>query len=224
MNFNAYKEKFNFFKSILPENAHIVECGAHYGEDTIRFLYTLPQCTITAFECDPRNYAILHKHLSKEPRCHLHPCALGNENKTTIFYQAYKDEELQDKYKWIGINDFKEHKLGNSGSSSLKKSSRSDLVNSQEILVNMRTLDSYKLSRIDLLWIDVQGAEKDLLKGSKKTLQHTKYIWIECDELTYEDAMTEKETKQFLETLNFKCVKKDKKDLLFINNGFKENN
>ncbi len=217
MNFEAYKEKFQFFKELLPENAHIVECGAHYGEDTIRFLHTLPKCRITAFECDPRNYKIIHKHLKDELRCTLYPCALGKENKTTIFYQAFKEEPLQDKYQWIGQEDHLRYNLGNSGSSSLKKSKRKDLAGSKEIFVCLKTLDSFNLGTIDLLWIDVQGAEKDVLLGAKKTLNNVRYIWLECDEMTYEDAMTENETKQFLKELGFKFLKKDKKDLLFIN-------
>ena len=215
MDYSKYKAKFEFLKRLLPENPVIVECGAHYGEDTIRFLHTFSGCHIHAFECDPRNLAIIRKHLSLEQRCSINPIALGKQNGTMPFYQAFKSEPLQKKYEWIGSEDFESLRLGNSGSSSLKKSSRPDLTNSKTIEVPVTTLDSYAYERVDLLWIDVQGAEKDLLEGASNTLSKTKHIWIEAGETTYQDAMTIKETKQLLNEHGFQFIKKDKNDLLF---------
>ena len=49
--------------------------------------------------------------------------------------------------------------------------------------ISSKTLDDIfmdcKLTNIDLLKIDVQGAEHLVINGGKKTLENTRYIWIE---------------------------------------------
>ena len=58
-----------------------------------------------------------------------------------------------------------------------------DMAVAEKISVQVSTLDQLtatsKLERIDLLKIDVQGAERELLRGARKTMGNTKYIQIE---------------------------------------------
>lgn len=37
------------------------------------------------------------------------------------------------------------------------------------------------LSKIDLLWVDIQGAERDMIEGGSKALSHTRYLFIETE-------------------------------------------
>jgi FkbM family methyltransferase len=37
------------------------------------------------------------------------------------------------------------------------------------------------LSRIDLLWCDIQGAERDMIEGGRATLRKTRYMMIEAE-------------------------------------------
>jgi len=37
------------------------------------------------------------------------------------------------------------------------------------------------LSRIDLLWVDIQGAERDMIAGGQGALQRTRYLFIEVE-------------------------------------------
>ena len=44
------------------------------------------------------------------------------------------------------------------------------------------------------MWIDVQGAEKEVLKGAKSLLSKTRYVWIEYGEVEYDGGMSLTET------------------------------
>lgn len=37
------------------------------------------------------------------------------------------------------------------------------------------------LRHIDLLWVDIQGAERDMIEGGRKTLETTKYLFMEAE-------------------------------------------
>lgn len=54
-------------------------------------------------------------------------------------------------------------------------------------MVQTITLDTLfeweKLDRIDLLWVDIQGAEKDMLAGGTKALEKTRYIFMEAEDI-----------------------------------------
>jgi FkbM family methyltransferase len=47
------------------------------------------------------------------------------------------------------------------------------------------TLDSVaretQLDRIDLLWVDIQGAERDMIAGGRHALSRTRYMMIEAE-------------------------------------------
>ena len=54
-------------------------------------------------------------------------------------------------------------------------------------LVRCYTLDELfldqQLSKIDLLWVDIQGAEREMIQGGKWTLLFTRYLFIEAEEV-----------------------------------------
>ena len=58
-----------------------------------------------------------------------------------------------------------------------------DMAAAEKISVRVTTLDqlaaALKLDHIDLLKIDVQGAERELLRGAEKALRNTKYVQVE---------------------------------------------
>ena len=109
-----YKKKFDVFKVILDKpNPIIVEIGAHYGEDSVRFVETFKDAKVYCFEPDPRNIAIFKKHVNDE-RIKLFEYALSNEEGEAQFYQSFQDYERLDvpeKYDWISYEDYQKHKL-----------------------------------------------------------------------------------------------------------------
>jgi FkbM family methyltransferase len=59
----------------------------------------------------------------------------------------------------------------------------------------------------DLIKIDVQGAEKDIMKGGIETLKKAKYLIVEMQHTDYnKDAPHYDETGQWLERLGWKCI------------------
>ena len=102
-----YGEKFNMFKSIIKKNNPvIIEIGAHYGEDTLRFLETFKNPMIYCFEPDPRNIMIFKKYINNK-KIKLFEYALSNEEGTADFYLShdYKSENVPQKYDWISLED-----------------------------------------------------------------------------------------------------------------------
>ncbi len=126
------------------------------------------------------------------------------------FYQSFNPSEtsVPEKYDWISDQDYKDCKLGNSGSSSLKKGYGRTLEESIEVdVVRFDTWHTENnIGLIDLAWIDVQGAEKDVLDGMGETINKIKYIWIEYGETEYEDAMTRSETIELLTNKGYRIV------------------
>jgi FkbM family methyltransferase len=56
-----------------------------------------------------------------------------------------------------------------------------------------------KLDRIDILYVDIHGAEKDMVAQGQKALKHTKYLFIEAvDCRMYEGAATSNELQAML--------------------------
>jgi FkbM family methyltransferase len=45
------------------------------------------------------------------------------------------------------------------------------------------------LSKIDLLWVDVQGAERDMIAGGRKALSHTRFLFMETEDREVYEGM-----------------------------------
>ena len=221
-----YKAKFDFLKKIIPkDNPVVVEIGAHYGEDSLRFLETFPQITLHCFEPDPRNIKVFKKYVNDE-RVILHETALSNKNGTAEFYQSYQEHNkapTPDKYDWIDSVTYDEEKLNNSGSSSLKKGYEFTL--GETVTVTTQTYldwaDQNSVDAVDFVWMDVQGAEKDVLDGMGDAIRNIQLFWMEYGETSYEDAMTREETIAYMSARGFAAVEKFSSqaaagDLLFL--------
>ena len=206
----TYSRKFESFKSILnKDNPKIVEIGAHFGEDSVRFSETFPSAEIFCFDPDPRCIAIFKKYV-KNDRIKLFELALSDTNGTAEFYQSFdegKSDFVPEKYDWIDIEDYKNNKLSNSGSSSLKSGYRNNL---DKIVVNTRRFDDWYIENpigdIDLLWIDVQGAEKEVLDGIGNAMNNVALVWIEYGEKEYQGALSREETISYMKDKGFLVV------------------
>ena len=51
---------------------------------------------------------------------------------------------------------------------------------------------SHGLAAIDLLHMDVQGAEKDMILGGRQALSHTQYLFIETEDRVLYEGMAVK--------------------------------
>ena len=65
----------------------------------------------------------------------------------------------------------------------------------------------FNLPLPELIKVDVQGAEVDVLKGARKTLQSVRFLIVELQHKQYnEGAHLASESIPFIESLGFKCV------------------
>jgi FkbM family methyltransferase len=220
------KNKHNILKKLIGKNnPTIIEVGAHLGTDTRKMLEQFPEAQIYCFEPDPRAHYILEKYCS-DLRFQLIKKAVSDSVRDEVtFYQAHSSDNLDamlEKYSWIDEKDFLDYKLNRCGASSLKKGHEA-LSEENTITVSTTTLDVWAaqnhIQDVDLIWIDVQGAEREVFNGAAELLGRTEYIWTEYGETAYEGGMSREETEELL-SLNFKAINKKffprkKGDLLF---------
>ena len=88
---------------------------------------------------------------------------------------------------------------------------------SPTVTVTTTRLDGESMDgTIDLMWVDVQGAQRKVLAGAPNTLQQTRYLYIECHPTPmYDDEPTFAELCGLLP--GFAVVKRWEADVLFRN-------
>ena len=198
------KEKINelkkeILKKILKKNDPLIlEIGCNDGTDSQEFLNEFKQIKLYCFEPDPRQIKKFEERI-KDSRCKLYKIAISNKEGVTDFYLSES----------INPNTTAED------SSSIKKPKkhlrRFPWIKFQKkIQVKTRSLDRWvkkeKINKIDFIWADIQGAEKELIDGGLKTLnEKTRYFYTEFyNEELYEGQIN---LKTLLKKLpNFKII------------------
>jgi FkbM family methyltransferase len=192
---------FDIIKNLqLDSNSIVFEIGSHMGFDTEEIYKLSNHATIHGFEPDPRNFAILMER-SINNIAKLNNLAVSDTIGTTDFYLS------------SGVlpqptgNDYYDNNDWTASSSLYKFKNHSNIypwcTTGEVVKVNTITLDEYcksnNISKIDFIWMDVQGAEDLVFKGAQNILEKTKYIYTEYsnDEL-YEGQKTLVEILSFL--------------------------
>ena len=165
--------------------------GGYLGNEIPTILRNYPNCKVTIFECSDRYLAKLRKRFKNEPR-------------VEIVGKAVSDN--------VGHIDFFETNLKGSGSilkvGELSKASYG-MEPAESFTVETTTLDTHFENKVvDILQIDVQGAELIALKGAEKTLAHTKAVFCEVSikPNLYQDAVVMDELNGALEKFKFDLV------------------
>lgn len=156
----------------LTQDPVVVELGACDASHTVAFVMCSLNGTarILSFEPDPRNVSKCLDHLP--PSVEFFPAAVGNVTGKVPFHLASPQPD------------------GNIGSSSLSEF-KSVLTafdwfkDEGTIEVDCWRLDDFcaahDVAYIDLLWADVQGAERMVIEGAQSILRHTRYFWTEFE-------------------------------------------
>lgn len=92
-------------------------------------------------------------------------------------------------------------------------------------MVQCITLDAlYKrewLTKIDLLWVDIQGAEMAMIRGGQEALRHTRYLFMEAEKVAmYAGQSTRPELIAALP--GWRMVQEFESDVLMANERFSE--
>ncbi|WFU39831.1 FkbM family methyltransferase [Bradyrhizobium sp. CB82] len=163
----------------------ILDIGCNDGTDTKRFLELRPEARLYCFEPDPRAVVRFKKNLhSALDKVRLFEIAISDRNGKIDFHPSNGDGEVEEwdlsgsirrpknhlaEYEWVRFD--------------------------KPISVETRRLDDWtsevSVDKIDLIWMDVQGAESDVIAGGKRALSNTRFIYTEySDRELYEGQLS----------------------------------
>jgi FkbM family methyltransferase len=210
---------FDFVKKIenkidLEDVNHILDIGSRDACQSLELSDWFPNSKIHCFEPIPETAEWCKKNIK--------------DRNNIIFYE-----------KAIGSIDgqIKFHKVinGNIGASSLYKANDNHHYGKsyvqEEIQIDCIRGDSFlknnSIEKIDLIWMDVQGAEIEVLKSFNKNLYNIKAVHSEVGlDRVYKNATIKKELINFMEDNDFFvecCLSNDlgiEEDIVFINKKF----
>ena len=180
----------------------IFDIGAHRGESVSFLKRIFPSASIYSFEPDPDSY----KELSSL-----------NVDRVTYFNLAISDSDGTASFfrnKISHTNSLLKVNLNSKDSIGIAKATEENDIQyfdgfNEEVKVNTVRLDSFissnPIDHIDLLKIDVQGAECQILNGAIQTLYKTRVIILEISFFDYyENQTTFMDIEQIISPLGFK--------------------
>lgn len=164
-------------RNLLGESiSTVVECGAKNCAETVAFHKLLPQAEIYAFECNPDTLPLCRITVRGIDKIHLVERAVSDKCGSVTFF---KIDPRRTRTTWSD---------GNPGASSLFLASGKYKVEDYAqtpVTVTAVTLWDFittaKLDKIDLLWMDIQGAELLALRGLGPAITRVKLIHLEVE-------------------------------------------
>jgi FkbM family methyltransferase len=170
-----------------------VDVGAHVGKHTKKM--ALKGIIVYAFEPNPNVFEILRENVKDFPNVKVFKIALGDRRAEAVFY-IYKENP-------------------SSGFGSLYN--LYERKNVEELVVNVRTLDSFAFHNVGLIKVDTEGAEYNILKGAIKTLRReTPRLILEIHSPLYLNMRLITSLLSCLGYENIKQVCKANRDQIFI--------
>jgi FkbM family methyltransferase len=139
----------------------IIDAGANIGISVLWFRLKFPKAKIIAFEPDPNNLLLLEKNIkiNKLKNIEIVKKAISNKSGKSIFYRI--NDPIQNLDSGLKLNQ--------------------NLSNSQ-YLVNTCKLSTHINSKVDLLKMDIEGAEYDVFEEliSSKKIDKINNIYFEA--------------------------------------------
>jgi len=183
---NLISEKLNF-----DDIKIILDIGSRDGLQSLEFNRWFPNAKIFAFEPIPTSYEFSKQITKDVENINVLPFAINSYNGKTKFYHVFN---------------------GNVGASSLLKTTNH--YRAQEWLQNEIEVECINLSdwlkennieKIDLIWMDVQGAENIVLSSLGEYLKEVDAIATEVGLIQlYENSITHDELNYYL--FDFDCI------------------
>lgn len=216
MDFDSYlRQPLEFSREIaryFDDRAPLVifEVGACEGEDTIRLKRRFPNACIYAFEPLPENATKVQQNLEKYrvPDVEVFQLALSDEPGRTEFYVSSGHPDH--------VPRTEDWDYGNKSSSLLPPKEHTSLLPwvqfDRTIHVETQRLDFFcdknSIDRIDLVYLDVQGAEVMVLRGAGDYMKRIGAIWMEVGAIElYEGQPLKNDVERFMHGYGFVCIK-----------------
>jgi FkbM family methyltransferase len=157
------------YENFSDPNKEMIDIGAHIGWYTCHFAQKSKR--VHSFECSPKSFNYLCANIAlngHDYKVTKYNVALGNEERLTNYY----------------IRDPKD-----GGGNGVAKFEYDNVKNTPFIEVPMKKLDSFDLTNINFIKIDVEGFEKQVLEGALKTLENNNYprIFFESWDISQEE-------------------------------------
>lgn len=159
----------------------IFDVGSRDGAESVTFAEKFKEASVYAFECNPKTIPILREKISKYPSITAIDRAVTNFDGITRFYPT----NMQTVTSWPD---------GNPGASSLFVANGNypaEKYVQDEITVTCTRLDTFcrlrGIDKIDILWMDLQGAELLALESLGNLIQNVKFI---NTEVTFKEMYT----------------------------------
>lgn len=196
------------FLSLIPDNKKeyiIFDIGARDCIQSIEFYNNFPNSKIYSFECNPNTLNICKKNIENyKDRIILIEGAVCDYDGDIKFYPI---NQLKTITSW---------KDGNPGASSLFISNGTyeyEKYIQDEIITKCHRLDTImtinNIENVDIIWIDLQGAELLAFKGLGEQIKNVKYIHVE---VSYKELYTGQvlfdELNNYLILNNFSIINK----------------
>jgi FkbM family methyltransferase len=179
--------------NFVSENKNVIDIGAHIGWYTTAFAKKANH--VYSFECSPKSFNYLCANIALnnlDYKVTKYNCALSNESGTTPYY----------------IRD-----PNDGGGNGISKFENDNINNTLYINVPKNTLDSYQLTNIEFIKIDVEGHEKEVLEGSIETIKRNNYpkilfeSWDEHHEKNVPAIKLKEELFNFIKSLGYNIIK-----------------
>ena len=160
----------------------VFEIGSSNGDDTLEMLEAFPAASIHCFEIEQRAIREWKSKVTSK-RAQLHPCLVGSATGTTEFFESYGSppggqvEDFPDGWHFSGsIRPPLEH-IERYPWVKFRSAGKFPIITLDEFCssVELNSIDM----QIGLIWMDVQGAEGDVLLGGPDTLSRTKFVYAE---------------------------------------------
>lgn len=181
-------------KRYIPVLETIIDAGANQGQFALAARHFYPEAHIHSFEPLPDVYARLQYNTRKLHKITTYNCALGNTNGELAFYSnAYS------------------HASSALPVSGLQKDMLPQTAATQQVSVPVLRLDDLqggiRLQAPVLLKMDVQGFEKEVLKGALHSLPRIDYLLFESSFVQlYDGEPLFDEMHQFVSSLGFEFI------------------
>jgi FkbM family methyltransferase len=187
-------QNYDFNKKMV-----ILDIGSRDCVQSIEFTKYFPNSTIYAFECNPNTLDICKSNIKNYNNIKLIEGAINDYNGECKFYPINKDKTITT---WQD---------GNPGASSLFIATGNyphETYFQDEITINCHRVDTVlkneKIDKVDLIWMDLQGAELLALNSMGSILHTVDYIHTEVSyQKIYNDQVLFPELNNFLIDNNF---------------------
>jgi FkbM family methyltransferase len=159
-------KEYDFITTVPPET--IIDAGANIGLASIYFANKFPKVKIIAVEPEKENFEILKMNVSKYPNI-MPLCA--------ALWDTVGQIDLFDT--GLGNNAYM---TAQSDTDNIIKTPKYELRSPVNTVTIEKILNDYKLDKIDILKIDIEGSEKEVFNNSKNWIQKVDAIIIELHE------------------------------------------